>query len=336
MLIFIDGEGASGKTVLRTLLDGHPDLSVLPIHDMVIDTLVTAAPDVPWLTFRDTAYLRKLLCGSSYYQLEQVALHGSVEIDISVRDRLVIPFTFDFGRFDATWMRTLHREPVWSVPLIVERIHEAYLEVLESGRRPVHGYVGMGFDNPATPHRLFEHAPDARLIYLRRPIPDVIAARVNRRPSAREVMSREHETLTVDALLRKGKVGKMRDRLRAVERLREVRPDQVRIVDFARLVEDTADTMRDLARFLGIGYRSSLVEPTLLGQPLVTGDGRSFVGRVLDRPEELLSARERALIALEMDWWQALRPRHLADPVSLYRAARLRTARLWHRRVGRP
>ncbi|WUI00409.1 hypothetical protein OHR68_00850 [Spirillospora sp. NBC_00431] len=327
MLILIDGEGASGKTVLRSLLDGHPELSVLPFHDMIIEVLVTGPENIPWLAYRDTAFLRGLLAGSSYYQLEQYALHGSIEIDVSVKDRLVIPFEFDFGRFDAAWMRRLHDTSDWTVPRIVELIHSAYRREHEGADRPVRRLVGMGFDNPATPHRLFDYTTDARLVYLNRPVPEVLAARARRRSSDREVMSRENDALTIDALLRKGKVGKMRNRLRAVRDLQDSDPDRVRIVDFHRLIEDTDDLMRELAAFLGVSYAQSMRRPTLLGRPLVTEDGRSFVGRVLDRPEELLTARERALIAMELDWRQVLNPRHLTDPGLLYRTMHLRAGR---------
>jgi hypothetical protein len=329
MLVLIDGEGASGKTVLRSLLDGHPELSVLPFHDMVIDTLVAFPPDVPWLAYRDTPYLRRMLAASSYYQLEQLAQQGSIEIDISVSDRIVFPFDFDFGRFDATWMRELYAAGTWTVPLIVERIHRAYLAGYEGSEREARGYVGVGFDNPATPHRLFAYAPDARLVYLRRPVADVLAARANRRSTPREMMSLENDTMTVETLLRKGKVRKMRERLRAVERLRDEHPGSVLVLDFHPLVEDTANTMREVAAFLGIREHDTLTQPTLLGRPLVAPNGRSFVGRVLDRAEDLLSPRERALIAMDEDWRTAFQARRLTDPGLLYRAAQLRAWRAW-------
>lgn len=329
MLVLIDGEGASGKTVLRSLLDGHPDLSVLPHHDMIIDTLVTFPPDVPWLAYRDTPYLRRLLADSSYYQLEHLALQGLIEIDISVRDRLLFPFAFDFGRFDAMWMKELYAAERWTVPLIVERIHEAYIAVYEGAKRGVRGYVGVGFDNPITPHRLFDYVPDARLIYMRRAVPDVLAARANRRSSERDMMSIDNDTLTVEVLLRRGKVHKMRDRLHAVERVRDKYPDHVYLLDFHRLVEDTETTMREIADFVGVAYHDTLTQPTLVGRPLVAPNGRSYVGRVLDRAEDLLSPRERALIAMDVNWRNALSPRYLTDPGLLYRAARLRAQRTW-------
>lgn len=330
MIVLIDGEGASGKTVLRSLLDGHPQLSVLPTHDMIVDTLVSYPPDFPWLAYRDIPYLRRLLAASSYYQLEQLAVTGSIEIDISVSDRITVPFDFDFWRFEADWIGQMARESNWTVSAIIEAIHKSYVTVAEGREREVKGHVGVGFDDPATPARLFEHIPDARLMYLHRSAEGILAARARRRSSDRDMFSRVNDELTVEELLRRDKVRKIRNRLAAVRQLVRKRPDQVQIIDFEELVLDTAGTMRQVADFLGIDFTPGLQASTLIGHPLRSQAGDTYVGRVLDRPEELLSAREHALIAMETDWRLVFDPGLLRDLGLLYRAAEIRTSR-WYR-----
>lgn len=331
MIVLIDGEGASGKTVLRSLLDGHPQLSVLPTHDMIVDTLVGYPPDVPWLAYRDIGYLRRLLAASCYYQLEQLAVAGSIEIDISVWDRLTVPYQFDFWRFEADWVRALADCPQWSVGGIVEAIHSAYVRTWEGGSRDLVGHVGVGFDDPATPGRLFEHVPDAKLIYLHRSTEGILAARARRRSSERDMFSRINDELTVDVLLRKDKVRKIRDRFGAVQRLARLRPDRARIVEFDDLVENTAVVVRDIADFLGIELTDGLCVSTLAGQPLRSASGDSYVGRVLDRPEDLLSRTERALIEIDTDWRAALNPALLREPGLVGRAVEIRFGRLLDR-----
>jgi Sulfotransferase family len=327
MIILIDGEGASGKTVLRSLFDGHPQLSVLPTHDMIVDTLVSYPPDVRWLAYRDIPYLRRLLSMSSYYQLEQLAVTGSIEIDISVRDRITMPFDFDFWRFEADWVGQIARKPDWTVSAIIEAIHRSYVTVTEGRKREIRGHVGVGFDDPATPARLFEHIPDARLLYLHRSAEGILAARARRRSSERDMFSKVNDELTVEELLRRDKVRKIRNRLDAVRRLAGERPDQVRIIEFEELVLDTAGTMRQVADFLGIDFTPGLETSTLVGHLLRSQTGDTYVGRVLDRPEDLLSARERALIAMDADWRLVFDPRWLRDPRLLGRAAELRASR---------
>jgi hypothetical protein len=331
VIVLIDGEGASGKTVLRSLLDGHPQLSVLPTHDMIVDTLVGYPPDVPWLAYRDIGYLRRLLAASSYYQLEQLAVAGSIEIDISVRDRLTVPYRLDFWRFEAEWVRALAGFPQWTVGGVVEAIHSAYVRIWEGRPRDVVGHVGVGFDAPGTAARLFQHAPEAKLIYLHRPTEGILAARARRRSSARDMFSKINDELTVDVLLRKDKVRKIRDRFGAVQRLARLRPDRVRIVEFDELVENTAVVARDIAGFLGIEPTDGLRVPTLAGQPLRSAGGDSYVGRVLDRPEDLLSRTERALIQIDTDWRAALDPALLREPGLVGRAVGIRLGRLLDR-----
>jgi hypothetical protein len=330
MIVLIDGEGASGKTVLRSLLDGHPQLSVLPTHDMIVDTLVRYPRDIPWLAYRDIPYLRRLLSMSSYYQLEQLAVTGSIEIDISVRDRITVPFDFDFWRFEADWVGEIAQLPNWTVSAIIEAIHRSYVSVAEGRDREVRAQVGVGFDDPATPARLFEHIPDARLIYLHRSAEDILAARARRRSSERDMLSRANDELTVEELLRRDKVRKIRNRLDAVRRLAGERPDQVRIIDFEALVLDTASTMHQVADYVGIDFTPDLEASTLVGHLLRSQAGDTYVGRVLDRPEELLSARQRALIEMDTDWRLVFDLRHLRDPRMLCRAAELRASR-WYR-----
>lgn len=332
MIILIDGEGASGKTVLRSLLDGHPQLSVLPTHDMIVDTLVSYPPDVPWLAYRDIPYLRRLLAASSYYQLEQLAVIGSIEFDISVRDRMTVPFNLDFWRFEAAWMGQLAQQSTWTVPAIVAAIHRSYVTVWEGRERQLVGNVGVGFDDPATPGRLFEHIPDARLIYLHRSTEGVLAARARRRSSERDMFSVANDDLTIEELLRRDKVRKIRRRLDAVYQLARERPDRVRVVAFDDLVLNTAQTMRRVADFLGIDNTPSLVVPTLTGHPLRSATGNTYVGRVLDRPEDLLSPAERALIAVDMDWRTMLAPTYRREAGLLCQATAIRASR-WYRRA---
>lgn len=330
MIVLIDGEGASGKTVLRSLLDGHPQLSVLPTHDMIVDTLISYPPDVQWLAYRDIPYLRRLLSKSQYYQLEQLAVTGSIELDISVRDRITVPFDFEFWRFEAGWVGEIARLRHWTVPAIIEAIHGSYVAVTEGRGRAVKAHVGVGFDDPATPGRLFEHIPDARLLYLHRSTEGILAARARRRSSERDMFSKENDELTVEELLRRDKVRKIRNRLDAVRRLAGERPDQVRIIDFDDLVLNTAKTMRQVAEFLGIDFTPDLEISTMAGHLIRSRAGDTYVGRVLDRPEELLSARQRTLIAMDTDWRLVFDPRHLRDPRMLCRAAEIRSGR-WYR-----
>jgi hypothetical protein len=330
VIVLIDGEGGSGKMVLRSLLDGHPRLAVSPIHDKIVDTIADYPEHEDWLAQRDSTYLRGLLARSSYYDLEKFARRGGMDFEIAAsRGRVRIPLRLDFARCDAAWMARLQDLPAWDLGTVVRTIftavHEHCLDAPEL-ERPA-GFVGVGFDRARTRRSFLDQYPDGRLIYLSRPVEDIMASRLHRQPIEGETTSFGLRDVDLDSFLASGKIGRIRDRLRAVGALAARAPDRVLVVEFDELVGETERVMRGVAGFLGLPFADCLTRPTVVGHELVTPAGESYVGGRLDSAADMLTAEQRHLLAVESGArpFASLLPAH---PGAAARYARIRLTRM--------
>jgi hypothetical protein len=302
VIVLIDGEGGSGKMVLRSLLDGHPALIVSPIHDKIIDGLSNHPAQDRWLDHKDTTYLRELLAKTSYYDLEKYSLAGFMEFELAATEELIrIPAPLDFAQCDAEWMRRLNKRDKWTRPIVVSEILSAVHGTWKDSPRlgKVRGYVGVGFDNPRVRSVFFAHYPAAKLLYMSRPVADIIASRVGRKPIAGDTRSDALETIHVGTFVMNGKAARIRERLRAVEAWARRWPDRVMIVPMDELVSQPAAVMARVATFLEIAYDDAMARPTVFGHELRGPSGTSYVGRVLDKPSVLLAPADRQMLSGE-------------------------------------
>ena len=76
MLILVDGFAGSGKTILRSLLDGHDELLVSPSQECLISSFHRNFKKSKFFIYKDISLLRKYLIDSYYYNLEKESLIG--------------------------------------------------------------------------------------------------------------------------------------------------------------------------------------------------------------------------------------------------------------------
>jgi hypothetical protein len=334
MIILIDGLGTSGKAVLRTLFDGHPDLFVCPIHDMIVDAICDYDDDA-WLVHKDIVQLRDRLVGTHYYQLEWLAARRHMEIDISVSDRCDFPFRFDFHSFDRLWSQRLMALPHWTAQIIVDELFRAMDETFAACASPAvprsaapRGYVAMGFDRPGNPMRFARRYTDAKMIYLARTVEGIIAVRANRRPVDDDPKSFLLRDVTAEKLIATGHARDLIERRAAALAAAEIYPDRIKVVAFEDLVCRTDATIRAIARFLDLPMHDALGTCTVFGQEVIGPSGAKFIGQVLDDPARLLTARQSTMIAIEQRPGLLLTPAGWANP-----GAALFMIRLWLRRA---
>ena len=293
MVILIDGEGASGKTVLRSLLDSYPGLIVSPNNDRVIDGVLddgdlrllagARAGEFysTWLANCDITGLRRLLGPTGYYQLEQFAYDGHIELEIIPGHIMRVPFTLNFHEFDRLVIGSLQETRSWSYVLITETIFRSLARWL-SPDGPVQDIVGIGFDLDSTRRCFLTEYPEGKWIYMVRRVEDVVASRLERG-------CREGD---LNGILLSGKIDRIVCRQRFAKWLAKEHPERVLVVDFDDLVLDTERIMRNVAKFLRIEFSPVLCRPTLLGHPVETSDGRSYVGEVMENSSEILTPTE--------------------------------------------
>lgn len=303
MIVLIDGLGTSGKATLRGLLDGHPDFFVTPNHDMIVDCLCDFENE-KWLKYRDILQLRTMLSNTYYYQLEFYMYRRYMDYDLSVKDRCEFPFELDFYNFDKTWMEKLSKEKKWTPQIIAIHIFSSMMDAWRHYpycKSSVKHFVSMGFDRPNTAENFLKYFPDGKMLYLVRSIDAIIATRSNRRPVDDDMRSMCLLDTTPEKLVMADHVKKLSEKRRKIERMASIYPNRIKIVDFNELIINTEIVMKDIATFLEVPFNESMLKCTIYGKEMITENGKKYIGEILDKPEELLSDFQRAIIENDLN-----------------------------------
>lgn len=295
-LVLIDGWWGSGKSVMRGLLDGHPEVFVSPIQDSMPGAFAQDQSSEEWMRQKDIEALRKLMAYyGCYFRIERFSWQGSIHNDASKRNRVNADFNVDFAELDRRLVLKLASLSNWTPEIICERLYETFNEVWHD--YPVtpdcaRYHVSMDNNIPDTPNYLIEHFERAKLIYIKRAPHGVLATRSNRLPVAGDYRSSYWESLTVDRLIQKGEAHRIKAQMHKVELLEALYPDRVKSVVFEDLVTKTDAVMSEIADFLGISDLAILRNFTFCGVEQVSANGESFVGKVNDDARALLSKRQ--------------------------------------------
>ena len=122
MFLLIDGFWASGKSVLKSLLDGHPDLRVSPGQEAIFSSFYRNRKEFKKLSYKDLSIIRKILSESYYYDLEKYYLGKHLTVDWSFKVNL------DFYKFELFWTKKINDLKKWNVINIIRIIHTSLIK----------------------------------------------------------------------------------------------------------------------------------------------------------------------------------------------------------------
>lgn len=296
--------GRSGSILLASYFDGHDQVMALPalrsnciyIFFAAYSTLSLHEKLLAYPSFDEShdPHSDAAGCGRSLFDgpfaIDRHRYSIVAQAVSAVYDTLPPEFaTSSKGFFIAvhvTFDRALGRRPRTRTPLIVCALHE--------------------WDNPTATH-LLEEFPNARFIHtVRDPISSVDRLfdwffdpnlLTERQPTAAERAESAGRSARYISVLAAWMA--LRQIIDA-DRPHRVTEGRTRVVRFEDLHHRTADTMRDLAGWLGIAFASLLTESTFAGRPYVVDrGGKSWSGprrERLKRDSRNLSRMDRALI----------------------------------------
>lgn len=300
MLTIIDGWWGSGKSVLRGLLDGHPQVFVSPIQDSVPGAFARDKTRAQWLALKDTEALRSLLASKSeYYRIERFAARGTFHSDTSKSQRNYSEFNFDFYEFDKNFIRRLQAIGEWSAEAIAEALYREMHAVWDNYPSVVEDvkiHVTMDNNHSSTADSLISDYSKAKLLYVKRSPEGILATRAGRKPVAGDYRSQSWELLTVDKLIEEGEVERIVAVNQRVELLQREHPERIKIVDFEDIVLRTSDIMPSIAEFLGITWGDCLAQFSYCGAEVVSSSGEKYIGKINDRPQDILSPEQFAAV----------------------------------------
>jgi hypothetical protein len=275
--VFVCGAARSGTSLLRDLLDGHPELVVIPnesaFYTGMQRTLMRLRSD------RQRSYLGR-------WWLERLAdpppfwLLGSSAPDAS-------PYVA-FARDLAGWWQVSERHEdarIASWPLAAFAL--AYAQWLGGGRLPpcARMWVEKSPGNERSLTRIWQDFPAAKVIQIVRR-PEAVLASVKRM-----TLRRWSRRRTVTHIL-----GQMAPAYRiAADSGRRLPEDRYCLVLYEDLTANPDAAMLRVARFLGIEPLPSLLRPTIAGRPAFNNTSFDTARLELHR---VLDPIDRALLAL--------------------------------------
>lgn len=290
--IQIDGWAAAGKGALWSLLDGHKDIFVNPIHDFSHCALFN---DITHNSFR------KAFATTEYYKLEKLSKIGYDPIDFGGKKSINNIFNFDFYEFDkkiAEYLSDPYK--IKDVGVILDVYMNAFIESYKNKKyhsNELKYFASMGNYYLWQSYTNSELMRCIHTIFVRRSPEGIIAARINREKRSIDSEGSNQFAPSFTQLMSIGDVEAICAYNDLISSMEKNFPSSVLVLDFEDLIINTEDTMRRVAKFLSIDFDPILCISTRDGQPISIGE-TSFVGKVNDDPDLILSFWQKKRIKL--------------------------------------
>lgn len=290
--IQIEGWAGAGKGAIWSLLDGHSDIFVNPIHDFSHCALFYGL---------DHINFRKMLAGTEYYKLEKLGKLGSDPIDLGGKVSVENHFNFDFYKFDQILGDYLS-DPATKKDCrsVLNQYMQAYIL---SYKNMVYDLSALKYFVSMGNYYSWEHYHNSDLmkniktIFVRRDPSGIVASRVNREKRSIDDKESFQFAPTFKQLMSVGDVEAICAYNDMMVSLRHKYPRSVLILDFEDIVFGTEKAMKTVAEFLEVEFDHIMCIPTRDGKVIESGE-TSFVGKVNDNPDEILTVFEKIAIQL--------------------------------------
>lgn len=255
--IFLLGCHKSGSSLLRSLLDGHPSLFVVPAETHFFQRTGY------WVDYR----LRRAWPKPLDHAATMAALVRGIERKNDGSGRLYgdgdLSGQIDVAAFSAAIARGRFDSPRAAFVSYMESLHEALVGgPIAPGRRVVEKSVEHA-EYAAVLRQMF---PDARFVHIvRNPYASLVAIRKSRHSSGFPDLSKA--------------VLSMQNSYYNLYR-NEQSLDRYYVLTYERLVADVRGEMTRVAQFLDLPFAEILEQPTLFGKPWAgnSSSGKSFSG----------------------------------------------------------
>lgn len=271
MFILIDGFWGSGKTVLRSLLDGHKDLYVSPSQESIFSSFYRNINKSNFFLYKDVRLIREYLIDSYYYNLEYENHNGFPDSDFKKKK-----INFNFYKFEEFWIKELCKKKKWNNKIILEIIYSSIIKFFyDTKKLPLNEKKVFIEDNAFYSHKFYlETFPDAKLIITERTTSDLIASLVNRKVNTKDYYTDGYKNYNFNYLVRKKNYPlTINENYKITRKLKEKFSDRVYICNFEQLIFNTKYEMLKISEFLDIKFNRILEKPTHFGSSLFFKDG---------------------------------------------------------------
>ena len=264
--------GGAGKSVLLSLLDGHSQISISPMHEKVMFSLKARYDNER--ERNDVRPIIKDLVSGGYLSLLIQSIDNGFDVLLSsdAEDNIFVTTEFDFFSFERDWISNLLTSDTWDRETIVNLIYDSYFANLNRGSLRKH-VASHGVHNTDVINSVADDLPDVKFIFLSRSIYGILSTKVNRKLpfSIHSSMSRSREIIFM--ILETVRVARFDA---WCYRKATTRPDKYMCISFETLLTQNVEAMSEVCKFLDIEPEKGLHAPTLLGTPIAK-NGKTYI-----------------------------------------------------------
>lgn len=294
--VHICGWNATGKGVLAKLLDGHPELAVMPFDDSLASAFaqIQDSQELRYSTNSDMFHLGRfdqaVAKSKCRYRRIQSGHHGlPLRLAPSVENIQLRAFEgFDFYEFEEDWVSEVNALESFDAYTIMSEIYRSFFSHWESyphDREKNKYYVGFGGKDIDEIEFLIKN--DAKVIFTYRDPRGIIASIGDKDIKNKDIMG----------YLKGGQIYSIRSYHSRMFELSEKYPNNIHVVSFEDLITEHESTVESVRDFLQINENPIIDEPTLCGETL---PNVKYVGSINDKWENMMSKDEQRIANMQL------------------------------------
>ena len=295
--LLISGTKGSGKSLIRGLLDGHPQLLVSPFHEVVLESFYKNKTNVK--KKMDIETVRTVLASNGrYFQLERLIKEKDQSILIGGNDKRETNINLDYDLFDSSWVKNLFKKgKKWNSQQICEEIYKSLSAKLCSPlldnnvKKKYYCALNTGYQKAVS--GFVKSFPDSKIIYLKRNSLEIISSIIKRKKNKKDFRSSSFSRQSLlDMYGTKEFINSIYSLNKEAEKLSKKNPNKILTINFSDFFQNQAVETKRILKFLKICDHYSLKYYSSGGYKMTHSDGSSLLSTPVDKGYDNLSKKE--------------------------------------------
>ena len=296
-LILVEGWGGSGKSLVLSYLDSHPQIFAMPVHDKLPYDIASLDDKYLNVDKADFRKIRGILSSHGYYNIELNAFNKYIPVMLSTDkdDTVNIPFDFNFEKFESSWKSFIPFNNKISRYQLISFFYKAFISSAifkeKKSIELVEHYATLGDARSKPPQEILDKFSDSKIIYVRRSITELIAIRSNRKtPTSLPYGMFEKDFFE---LIFSGEIQKIINYERQILNTKNQSNEKVLIIDFDEIFNNKSMFINRLSTFLKISDKQ--LSSTMLGFA-IENDSNNYSAKKNDHADRLITKNQIKLI----------------------------------------
>jgi len=276
MLVLLDGFWGSGKSMVKMLLNGHPNLNVSPIQESIVSSFYRNRKLFKYFKYKDVRVIRNILADSYYYDLQRLKFKN-----------------FNFYAFEKDLFNSISKLKIWKPNLLIILIYEKIVTHLFKKNKSK--IVFLEDNSPKCYEFFIKNFPNSKIIYVKRDIDGIISSLIKRKINKKDSFTDDYKNFNFNYLVNKLKVPtKIRINDTIVKKLKNKYSKNIYICEFDNLIFKNEKEMKKISEFLNISFNKQILKAKAFKSNI--NKSEIGIGKIIHDPKKILSDRQLSFL----------------------------------------